>query len=113
MRTLETKKKLSGHSCALKNSKSVPLYHEILILQKYNHTNFLPFDLGKKNVLLILKQCINSQSFNMVISAAQKKHVFEGKKHVFEIKKHVFLIKNGLINIGLVSIKQLNKKRQP
>ena len=38
---------------------------------------------------------------------------FLSKKHVFEGKKHVFLTKNGLINIGLMSIKQLNKKRQP
>ena len=35
------------------------------------------------------------------------------KKHVFEGKKHVFLTKNGLINSGVMSIKQLNKERQP
>ena len=35
------------------------------------------------------------------------------KKHVFERKKHVFSTKNGPINLGLMSIKQLNKERQP
>ena len=35
------------------------------------------------------------------------------KKHAFEGKKHVFSTKNGLINSGLMSIKQLNKERQP
>ena len=35
------------------------------------------------------------------------------KKHVFKGKKHVFLTKNGLINSGFMSIKQLDKERQP
>ena len=34
-----------------------------------------------------------------------KKHDFQGK--------HVFLTKNGLIRVGLLSIKYLNKERQP
>ena len=36
-----------------------------------------------------------------------------GKKTCFEGKTHVFLTKNGLIRVGLMSIKQLNKERQP
>ena len=35
------------------------------------------------------------------------------KKHVFEEKRQVFLDKNGLIWVGLISIKYLNKERQP
>ena len=35
------------------------------------------------------------------------------KKHAFEGKKHVFLTKNGLINSGLMSIKQSNQESQP
>ena len=35
------------------------------------------------------------------------------KKHVFFLQKHVFSTKNGLINVGLMSIKKLNKERQP
>ena len=36
------------------------------------------------------------------------------EKHVFFfLQKHVFLTKNGLINSGVMSIKQLNKERQP
>ena len=35
------------------------------------------------------------------------------EKHVFEGKKHVFSTKNGLIRVGLMSIKQLDKERQP
>ena len=38
---------------------------------------------------------------------------FLSKKHVFEGKKHVFLTKNGLINVGLMSIKLSNMERQP
>ena len=38
---------------------------------------------------------------------------FLSKKHVFQGENHVFLTKNGLINSGLMSIKQSNKERQP
>ena len=38
---------------------------------------------------------------------------FVKKKHVFFLEKHVFSTKNGLIISGLMSIKQLNKERQP
>ena len=38
---------------------------------------------------------------------------FWWKKHVFSLQNHVILTKNGLIRVGLVSIKYLNKERQP
>ena len=35
------------------------------------------------------------------------------EKNFLREKKHVFLTKNGLIRVGLMSIKQLNKERTP
>ena len=42
-----------------------------------------------------------------------EKTCFFPSKHVYFLQKHVFLTKNGLINSGFMSIKQLNKERQP
>ena len=39
--------------------------------------------------------------------------IFLLKKHVFFLQKHVFSTKNGLIKVGLMSVKQLNKERPP
>ena len=35
------------------------------------------------------------------------------KQHVFEGKKHVFSTKNGPISLRLMSVKYLDKERQP
>jgi hypothetical protein len=65
-----------------------------------------------KKIQFVSKGCLFL--FNYFIDMSPKLIIqFLSKKHVFEGKKHVFSTKNGPISMGLMSIKYLDKERQP